>query len=78
MPKLLVKPRSGDGRILLRVPKELDAELDASTGDGSIDVDLPVTVSGRLGHHQLNGRLNAGGETLRLTSGDGSIHIAAI
>ncbi len=69
---------TGDGRIVLRVPKDLDADLDATTGDGSIDVDLPVTVSGRLGHHQLNGRMNAGGETLRLTSGDGSIHIAAI
>jgi DUF4097 and DUF4098 domain-containing protein YvlB len=66
---------SGDGRINLRVPGDLSADLDAHTGDGSITVDMPVTVSGSMGHSTVRGKLNGGGGTLRLTSGDGSIHV---
>jgi DUF4097 and DUF4098 domain-containing protein YvlB len=66
---------SGDGRINLRVPGDLSADLDAHTGDGSITVDLPVTVAGSLSHSSVHGKLNGGGGTLRLTSGDGSIHV---
>lgn len=66
---------SGDGRINLRVPGDLSADLDAHTGDGSITVDLPVTVSGSMGHSSVRGKMNGGGGTLRITSGDGSIHV---
>jgi DUF4097 and DUF4098 domain-containing protein YvlB len=66
---------SGDGRINLRVPGDLSADLDAHTGDGSITVDMPVTVSGSMGHSTVRGKLNGGGGTLRITSGDGSIHV---
>jgi len=66
---------SGDGRINLRVPGDLSADLDAHTGDGSITVDLPVTVSGSMGHSSVHGKMNGGGGQLRITSGDGSIHV---
>ena len=66
---------SGDGHITLRLPSDLNAYLDAHTGDGSITLDIPVQVSGSLSHSAVRGKLNAGGGTLAVTSGDGSIHI---
>jgi Putative adhesin len=66
---------SGDGRINLRVPGDLSANLDAHTGDGTITVDMDVTVSGSLGHSTVRGKINGGGGELRITSGDGSIHV---
>lgn len=70
---------SGDGRINLRVPGDLSADLDAHTGDGSITVDMPITVSGSMGHtSSVHGKLNGGGGQLKITSGDGSIHVEKI
>jgi Putative adhesin len=66
---------SGDGHINLRVPGDLSADLEAHTGDGSITVNMDVTVSGSLTHSSIHGKLNGGGGLLRLTSGDGSIHL---
>jgi DUF4097 and DUF4098 domain-containing protein YvlB len=66
---------SGDGRITLRVPGDLNAMLDAHTGDGSITLDIPIQVSGSLSHSSVRGKMNAGGPTLAVSSGDGSIHI---
>jgi DUF4097 and DUF4098 domain-containing protein YvlB len=66
---------SGDGRITLRLPGDLNATLDAHTGDGSITLDIPIQVSGSLSHSSVRGKLNAGGPTLAVSSGDGSIHI---
>ncbi len=67
--------RSGDGRIGLRVPGDLNANLDAHTGDGSITLDVPISVSGSLSHTSVRGKMNAGGPTLAVTTGDGSIHV---
>jgi DUF4097 and DUF4098 domain-containing protein YvlB len=66
---------SGDGHITLRLPGDLNAMLDAHTGDGSIALDVPILVSGSLGHSSVRGKMNAGGPTIAISSGDGSIHI---
>jgi Putative adhesin len=66
---------SGDGHISLRVPSDLSADLDAHTGDGSITVDMPITVAGSLNHSSVRGKMNGGGGQLKITSGDGSIHL---
>ena len=67
--------RSGDGGITLRVPDDLGADLDARTGDGSIVLDSPVTVSGTISPSAVRGKLGAGGAALRIQTGDGSIHV---
>jgi hypothetical protein len=56
----------------------LNANLEARTGDGNITLDFPIQVSGSLSHSAVHGKLNAGGNTLSVTSGDGSIHIEKI
>jgi DUF4097 and DUF4098 domain-containing protein YvlB len=67
---------SGDGSVTLRVPANLAADVEAHTGDGQISFDLPVTLTDTKGEHDRRGRINGGGPSLILRTGDGSIHIA--
>ncbi len=67
--------RTGDGHIRLVLPGDFAADLEAHTGDGRITLDIPVTVSGTLSRTEIRGKLNGGGPTLTLRSGDGSISI---
>ena len=67
--------RSGDGGITLRVPEGLNADLDAHTGDGRINLDFPITVAGSISHSNVRGKLGAGGPPLKLRTGDGSIRL---
>jgi hypothetical protein len=59
----------------LQVPDSFSADLDLRTGDGHIDLDLPVTVEGRLGSNNIRGKLNGGGKPLTIHTGDGSIRL---
>jgi hypothetical protein len=71
---------TGDGGVSLFLPHDFAAELDAHTGDGSIRNELQVT-SGEGGSDRerrtLKGRLGAGGRTLRIRTGDGSVRLKA-
>jgi len=67
--------RSGDGSINLRVPGNLNAQLDLHTGDGHITLDFPVTLSGTMSRSTIRGQLNGGGPTLMVHTGDGSIRL---
>src|SRR5581483_6371582 len=66
---------TGDGSVGFEIPNDLNAELDAHTGDGRIRL-YGVSVSnvnGELRRNSVRGRLGAGGATLRIRTGDGSI-----
>lgn len=68
--------RSGDGSIVLRVPANFSAEVDAHTGDGEIKSELPITSEGRFGDTStVRGKINGGGGMLELRTADGSIRI---
>jgi DUF4097 and DUF4098 domain-containing protein YvlB len=67
--------RSGDGNVELSLPEGFAADLEVQTGDGRITSDLPITVSGALDHSSLRGKLNGGGPTLSVHTGDGSVHL---
>ncbi len=66
---------TSDGSIVLRVPANFAADLDAHTGDGRISSDLPLMVSGVSSQSQLRGKLNGGGGVLELRTGDGNISL---
>lgn len=70
--------RSGDGNITLRLPEGFAADLDATTGDGTVDVDFPITVDGRVRESRVRGRLNGGGGLLNLHTGDGRIRVGRL
>ena len=71
---------TGDGGVSLYLPPDFAAELDAHTGDGSIRNDLNVTAESEGGDRDkerrtLKGKIGAGGKTLRIRTGDGSIRL---
>jgi hypothetical protein len=69
---------SSDGKVTVRLPRALDADLDVHTGDGKINCDLPLKMdgfsTGGSGHH-LRGHLNGGGVPLEIHTSDGSVTI---
>jgi hypothetical protein len=65
---------TGDGSITLQVPENLSADVDLRTSDGHIEVGLPITVEGRLRGHNVEGKMNGGGNRITIHTGDGSIH----
>jgi DUF4097 and DUF4098 domain-containing protein YvlB len=68
--------RTGDGSVDLALPGDIQANIDASTGDGHISVGLPVTVEGTFSNSQLHGKMNGGGQSLTIHTGDGSIRLS--
>jgi hypothetical protein len=45
------------------------------TGDGHIDVNLPLTTEGRIKPNDVHGKMNGGGKLMTIHTGDGSISI---
>lgn len=66
---------TSDGHVDLTLPADFSADLDVHTGDGHITSDLPVTVSGEMNRNTLRGKMNQGGPTLKIRTGDGSIRL---
>lgn len=67
---------TSDGSIQLNLPDGFAADLDVSTSDGSICLDHPVTLTGgSMSEHHLLGKLNKGGQSLRIHASDGSVNI---
>jgi hypothetical protein len=66
---------TGDGSVTVALPSGFNAQLDVHTGDGSISAeDFGLRPSGEE-KNNLQGTLGSGGRTLRIRSGDGSIHV---
>jgi DUF4097 and DUF4098 domain-containing protein YvlB len=66
---------SGDGTVTLEVPGNLAADVDLHTGDGHIDLDMPVSTEGKIREGEVRGKLNGGGNLLTIHTGDGSIRL---
>jgi Putative adhesin len=66
---------TGDGSVDLEIPGDLQANIEASTQDGHISLGLPITVEGTFSSSRIQGKLNGGGQTLTIRTGDGSIHL---
>ncbi len=69
--------QTGDGSVSLRLPKDLNANLELHTGDGRISLDMPLTVTGMQSEHAIQGKLNGGGMLFLVRTGDGSISVGA-
>jgi hypothetical protein len=66
------------GSIEVELDRSANLEIDASTSGGSVISDLPIRVVGKISSSSLHGSLGSGGETLRLHTSGGSIHIRAL
>lgn len=72
---------ASDGHVIVRMPKNLAADLDIHTGDGHIDCNLPLVMNGynsRGEGHQIRGRLNAGGVPFTIHTHDGNVSITTL
>ena len=67
---------TGDGGVSVELPGAINAELDASTGDGTIHAGDFGLQADNDSKHELRGRLGSGGSTLKVRTGDGGITIA--
>ena len=69
-----VRMSTVNGRITVFVPQNIAADLDADTTNGSIDSDLPVTITSKS-RNSLRGTINGGGVDLDLSTTNGGIDI---
>ena len=68
--------RTGDGSVDVVLPSDLQANIDASTNDGRISLGIPLTVEGNFSNSQIHGKMNGGGQSLTIHTGDGSIRLS--
>jgi DUF4097 and DUF4098 domain-containing protein YvlB len=68
--------RTGDGSVDISLPADFQANIDATTGDGHISMGgIPMTVEGTFSRSAVHGKMNGGGQTLTIHTGDGSIRL---
>jgi hypothetical protein len=64
-----------NGAIILELPEDVNTEVHASTVNGDIVTDYPLTVRGRFGPKRLTGTIGRGGRELMLDTVNGSVEI---
>jgi len=64
-----------NGGITLILPAKLDTDVRASTVNGDIESDYPLTISGKFGPRRLRGTIGAGGRGLNLSTVNGEIRL---
>lgn len=69
------KISAGSGSVRVRLPADAAFTLNAETGSGGIDVDHPVTVTGKISKRHLRGDVRGGGHLLKIDTGSGGVRI---
>lgn len=64
-----------NGSVTVTLPGSVNADVSASTVNGDISTDFPLTVRGRFGPRRLTGTIGSGGRSLNLKTVNGSISI---
>ncbi len=64
-----------NGGIELTSPQNLSAAVEASTHNGSIRTELPITIVGNVSKRSISGKIGAGQGKVRLETHNGSITI---
>ena len=64
-----------NGAILVELPDDLNADVSASTVNGGLSSDWPMTVRGRWGPKHMNGKIGNGGRGLSLETVNGDIEL---
>ena len=64
-----------NGGVTLILPAQLNTEIRASTVNGDLVTDYPLTITGRFGPRRMRGTIGAGGRTLSLSTVNGEIKL---
>ena len=66
--------RTTNGGVVMNVPDNYSAFIETGTVNGSVDVDFPVTVQGRI-TKQLSFNVGAGGATVKAMTTNGGVKV---
>ncbi|HET8781667.1 MAG TPA: hypothetical protein VFM63_04595 [Pyrinomonadaceae bacterium] len=66
--------RTTNGGVVMSIPENYSAKLETGTVNGSIDVDFPVTVQGKI-NKQLALNLGSGGATVKAVTTNGGVRV---
>jgi DUF4097 and DUF4098 domain-containing protein YvlB len=64
-----------NGSITVRLPDDVSTDVSASTVNGSMDTDFPLTVQGKFSMKHMRGTIGGGGRDLDMETVNGSIHL---
>jgi Toastrack DUF4097 len=64
-----------NGSITLALPVDTSTDVHATTVNGEISTDFPLTVTGKFSPRRLNGTIGGGGRTLELETVNGSVRL---
>ncbi len=64
-----------NGSVDIALPAKTSADVHASTVNGGINTDFPLSVRGRFLGRSIDGRIGAGGRDLKMSTVNGSIHL---
>lgn len=64
-----------NGSVNVTLPEGTRADVDISTVNGGISSDFPVTIQGRWGPKNARGTINGGGETISISTVNGSVRL---
>jgi DUF4097 and DUF4098 domain-containing protein YvlB len=67
-----------NGNIVIEMPDPLNAEVSASTVNGSMSTDWPLTITGKWGPRHMKGRIGTGGRDLQLSTVNGDIELRKV
>ncbi|MFI5058906.1 MAG: DUF4097 family beta strand repeat-containing protein [Candidatus Acidiferrales bacterium] len=67
-----------NGSVLLAVPADTQADLEARCLNGNFMSELPVSMEGSLRPREMHGRLGNGGAPIRLRTVNGGIRVVAL
>ncbi|MGB2589630.1 MAG: DUF4097 family beta strand repeat-containing protein [Candidatus Acidiferrum sp.] len=66
---------STNGSVDVTLPASAEFKVDASTTNGGIETDFPITVQGRFGPKALSGTVGGGGRELKVATTNGGIEL---
>jgi DUF4097 and DUF4098 domain-containing protein YvlB len=66
---------TGSGDVRVTLPAGYNGELDASTGNGSIESDFDLKLEGRMTPRRVRATIGSGGARLRLITGNGGLEV---
>lgn len=64
---------SVNGEVTVTLPANADADVRASTVNGDIETDFPLTVTGRFGPRNMRGTIGSGGPVIEMSSVNGRV-----
>jgi hypothetical protein len=64
-----------NGSVALELPADLQTDVRATTVNGDIETDFPLTVTGRFGPRRLTGTIGAGGRSLSIETVNGGVKL---